>query len=89
MPPHALTNFKIQKCCQNEPKLNGVYSRNNLTKIKDGAYLINLGEYESVGTHWIALYVNPENLTCFDNFVVQLTQNEIRKLTGNKNITNI
>ena len=27
---------------QNEPKFNGVYSRTNLPKIKDGAYLINL-----------------------------------------------
>ena len=33
-------------------------SRNNLQKTKDGAYVINLDEYESIGTHWIALYVN-------------------------------
>ena len=38
MSPHLLTNFKIQKFYQNEPKFNGVYSRNNLSKIKDGAY---------------------------------------------------
>ena len=55
MPPHSLTNFEIQKYYQNEPKFNGVYSRNNLSKIKDGAYIINLDEYESIGTHWIAL----------------------------------
>ena len=58
MVPHPLTNFEIQKYYQNEPKFNGVYSRNNLPKIKDGAYVINLDEYESIGTHWIALYVN-------------------------------
>ena len=33
MPPHPLTNFKIQKYYQNEPKFNGVYSRNNLLKM--------------------------------------------------------
>ena len=43
-------------------------SRNNLQKTKDGAYVINLDEYESIGTHWIALYVNAENLTYFDSF---------------------
>ena len=48
---------------QNEPKFNGVYSRNNLPKIKNGAYVINLDEYESIGTHWIALYVIAENVT--------------------------
>ena len=42
MPPHSLTNFEIQKYYQNEPKLNGVYSRNNLPKIKDGMLVINL-----------------------------------------------
>ena len=45
MPPHALTNFEIQKYYQNEPRFNSVYSRDNLTEIKDGAYIINLDEY--------------------------------------------
>ena len=36
MPP--LTNFEIQKYYENEPRFNGVYSRNNLPKkIKVGA----------------------------------------------------
>ena len=30
-------------------------------KKKDGAFMINLDEYESIGTHWIALYVNGNN----------------------------
>ena len=51
MPPHSLTNFEIQKYCKNGPKFNGVYSRNNLSKIKDGAYAINLDEYKSIGTN--------------------------------------
>ena len=42
MPPHPLTNFEFEKFFQNEPRFNGVYSRINLTEIKDGAYIINL-----------------------------------------------
>ena len=42
MPPHPLTNFEIQKYYQNEPKFNGVYSINNLSKIKDETYIKNL-----------------------------------------------
>ena len=38
MPPHPLTNFEIQKHYQNEPRFNGVYSLDNLQKIKDGTY---------------------------------------------------
>ena len=60
-----------QKYYQNKPKFNGVYSRNNLSKIKDGAYIINLDEYESIGTHWIALCVNYSNITYFDSFRVE------------------
>ena len=51
MLPHPLTNFEIQKHNQNKPKFNGAYSRNSLSKTKDGAYIINLDEYESIGTH--------------------------------------
>ena len=62
MPPHPLTNFEIQKYYQNEPKVNGVCWINNLPKIKDGAYVINLDEFKSIGTYWIALYVNANNI---------------------------
>ena len=71
MPPHSLTNFEIQKYCENGPKFNGVYSRNNLSKIKDGAYAINLDEYKSIGTNWIVLHVNDNNATYFDSFEVE------------------
>ena len=37
------------------------HSQNNLPKIKDGEYVINLHDYESIGTHWIALDVNGDN----------------------------
>ena len=57
MLPHPLTNFEIQKHYENEPKFNGVFSRDNLPKkIRDGAYIIDLDEYADVGTHWIPFY---------------------------------
>ena len=43
---HRLINFEKLKDYKNEPKFNGVFSRNNLPKnIKDGPYVINLDEY--------------------------------------------
>ena len=70
--PHPLTNFKIQKYYQNEPRFNGVYSRDNLPdKIKDGAYVINLDKYSDIGTHWIALYALNNNATYFESFGVE------------------
>ena len=57
MPPHPLTNFEIQRYYQNKPRFNGVYSRDNLTRIRDGACILNLDEYCNIGTHWIALHL--------------------------------
>ena len=69
---HPLANFKIQKYYENEPRFNGVYSRNNLPKkIKDGAYVINLDEYADVGTHWIALFGNRSEIVYFNSFIVE------------------
>ena len=90
MPPHPLTNFEIQKYYKNEPRFNGVYSRDNLPKIKDEAYIINLDEYSDIGTHWIALYVQNNDVTYFDSFGVGHIPKEIKTFIGNKNIkTNI
>ena len=35
---HPSTNFEIQRYYQNEPKLNGLYSRNNLPTLRMGDY---------------------------------------------------
>ena len=57
MPSYPLTNLEIRKYYENEPRFNGVFSRDNLPKkIKDAAYVINLDEYADTGTHWIALF---------------------------------
>ena len=70
-------------------RFNGVYSRDNLPKIKDGAYAINLDEYSDIGTHWVALYVQ-NNVTYFDSFGVEHIPKEIKAFINNKNIkTNI
>ena len=87
MPSHPLTNFEIQKYYENEPKFNGVYSRDNLSnKIKDGAYVINLDEYSNIGTHWVSLYMNNNGVTYFDSFGVEHIPKEIKKSIGSKNV---
>ena len=92
MPPSPLTSFEIKRYYQNEPKFNGVCSRNNLFKIKAATYVINIYEFKSIGTHGTALYVNGNNrrasynAICFDNLGAEHIPKEIKKSIGNKNI---
>ena len=83
---HPLTKFEIQRYYQNEPRFNGVYSRDNLQKIKDGAYIINLDEYSDIGTHRAALYVQNNDVTYFNSFGVEHIPKEIKTFISNKNI---
>ena len=87
MPLHPLTDFEIQKYYENEPRFNGLYSRNNLLKkIKDGAYVINHDEYADVVTHWTALFFSKSEIVYLDSFGVEHVPEEIKEFVGNKNI---
>ena len=59
MLPHPLTNFKIQKYYQNEPNL--------MVFLQE----IVCNEYESIGSPWIATYVDDNNVTYFDSFGIE------------------
>ena len=91
MPPYPLTNFEIKKYSQNEPRFNIVYFRDNLSvEVKDGAYVINLYECSDIGTHWVALYVQNNDVTYFYSFGVEHIPKEIKTFIDNENIkTNI
>ena len=85
--PHPLTNFEIQRYHQNEPKFNGVFSRNNFPKtITDGSYIINLDKYADVGRHWIPLFVIEMKLFISISFGVEHVPEGIKEFVGNKNI---
>ena len=64
--------------------------RDNLLKIKDGAYIINLDEYSDIETHWVALHVNYNDVTYLDSFGVEHIPKETKAFLNDKNIeTNI
>ena len=86
LPYHPLTNIEISEYYKNEPRFNGVYTRNNLpSKIKKGAYVINLDEYENTGTHWVSLFVKANKVIYFDSFGIEPIPEEIYKFINNNN----
>ena len=87
LPFHPLTNIEINEYYKNEPRFNGVYSRNNLpNRIKKGAYVINLDEYENTGMHWVSLFVKTNEVIYFDSFGVEHIPKEINKFIRSKEL---
>ena len=74
-----MNNFEIQKYYQKSPKFEDVYLLINLNTVKDGLYMVNLYEYKSIGTSWIAIYINSNIVTDFASFSVEQIPKEIKK----------
>ena len=71
----------MQKYYQEEPRFNGVYSKDSLPKkTKDGVCEINFDEYADVGTYAIALYVSNIEIISFGSFGVEHISKVIQKL---------
>ena len=69
---------QVSKLCKSFSN-NLSAKRNNLPKVIDGAYVINLPKYKSIGSLWIALVVNSDNKRYFDSFRVDYTPKKIKK----------
>ena len=83
---HPLTNFEITEYFIDEPRFNGVHSKNNLPKLKNGAYVINLDHSKNTGTHWVVIFAKKDEVIYFDSFGVQHIPKEIMEKIENKNI---
>ena len=60
-----------------EPRFNGVFSRNNLSRITDGGYFIDLDDKKSKGTHWVSLFINRNTAAYFDSFGIEYIPQEV------------
>ena len=64
-------------CLNYEPRFNGVFSRNSLSKIKDRVYVINLDDKKSKGTHWVSLFIDGITAGYFDSFGIEYIAQEV------------
>ena len=53
----ALNDIGISEYFNYDPGFNGVFSRKNLPKIKDVAYVMNLDDKNSKRTQWVSLFI--------------------------------
>ena len=66
-----------------EPGFNGVYSRDNLPRIKDRAYVTNLDDRQSKITDWVSLFIDRNTAVYLDSFGTEYTpQDVLNKIKG-------
>ena len=59
--------------------LMAFFSRNNLARIKDGVYVTNFDDKNSIGTHWVWLFIDRNATVGFDSFGNEYISQEIFK----------
>ena len=84
---HPLNNIEITNCFNNEPRFNGAFSRNNLRKTKNGAYVINIDDKNSEGTHWVSLFIDKNIAIYFDSFGIKYIPKEVLNKIKDKSFT--
>ena len=84
---HPLNNFEITNCFNYELRFNGVFSRNNLLKIKDGPYVINLSDKNSKRTHWVSLFIDKHLAVYFNSFGIEYIPQKVLNRIKGKSIT--
>ena len=76
-----LTNFNFHDYYKGNALFGGVHSRDNVPRLKNKFYIVNLDDYEGPGTHWIAIFnVYRDEIIYFDSFGVDPPEEILKKL---------
>ena len=74
VPLHPLSNTEITKYLNCQPRLNDVFSRGNLPKIKDGTYVKNLDDKKVtkyIGFHYLVIEIQLHTLIILELNILQ------------------
>ena len=63
------------------------FQEKKLPRIKDGAYVINLDDKKSKGTHWVSLFIDRNTAVYFDSFGIEYISQEALNKIKDKLIT--
>ena len=84
---NPLSNIKVTKYFNCEPRFNGIFSRNNLPGIKDGRYVINFDDKivkEQIGFNYL---LTETHLFTLIHFEIEYIPQEVLKKIGDKSVT--
>ena len=64
----SFKQYRDEYLFQIQTRFNGFFSRNNLPRIKGGAYVIKLDDLISKEAHWVSLFIDKNLAIYFDSF---------------------
>lgn len=56
IPLHPLSKIEISEYINHETRFNGVFLRHDLSRIKDGSYVMIFDDKKIKGAHWVSLF---------------------------------
>ena len=63
------------------------FSKNNLPRIKDGVYAINLNDKKHKRSHWVSLFIDKNTAVQFDSFGIEYIPQEVLSKIKDASIT--
>ena len=84
---YSLSSIEATTYFNYKSRFNGFFSRDNLSKTKDGAYVINLDDTQSKGTHWILLFLKKNVAVYIDSFGIEYIPQELLIKLKDKSVT--
>ena len=84
VPLYPLNNIKITNYFSNKPRFNGVFLRDDLPRINDEVYVINLDDENIKGKYWISLIADRNRVVYFDSFGIEYIPLEVLKKIRDK-----
>ena len=84
---YPISNFKINEILKNNKNYIGIFSKNNVAKLKNNeSTIINLANSYDKGTHWIAMKFINNKLFYFDSYRISFIPDSIKKQYPNSKI---
>ena len=79
-----LQQYRDFKYFHYKSRFNGIFSRDDLPKIKDGSDVTNLDDKQSKGKHWVSLFTERNEGVYFDSFGTEYSHQEVLTKTKDK-----
>ena len=84
---HPLNNIETTNYFNYNPRFNGVFSRNNLPRMKERGYVIDLDDKNSKVIHWVSSFIDRNTAAYFESFGTEYNSLEVLNKSRDKLIT--